>query len=203
MQNTDFEPRNGTKAAYQFRTMWCVSGPVDKPMCLPGGFRKTTHWGFGPWLVSTKAVATALVPAPQLQASIASLDARWAEVDTRGGLGIKVAVNAPGRLAYSALTAEMRTVMDGLRLVEGTRCETELVAAHPATVTRSSSPAATRKFRCLSAPIPRESFIPVAGRPLWVGAPTRGSSAELVLSRASSAGSSVPSPPSGQSHSAR
>ena len=180
MQNTDFEPRNGTKAAYQFRTMWCFPGPVDKPMCLPAGFRKTTHWGFGPWLVSTKAVATALVPAPQLQAMIASMAARLAEVGTEGGLAIKVAVKACGRLAYSAFTAAMRTVIDGLWLAVGVRVGTELVAAHPATVTRASSPAATPPCRRPRAPIARGSFIPTACRPLAVGPPTRGSYTALI-----------------------
>ena len=118
--------------------------------------------------MSTKTVSTDLVPAPSLQATIASRDARLAEVDTKGGLAIKVAANASGRLAYSAFTAEMRTVIDGLRLAEGARFETELVAAHPATVTRTSSPAATPRCRCPSAPTARGSFIPVAGRPLGV-----------------------------------
>jgi len=180
VQNTDFEPRNGTKAAYQFRTMWCFPGPVDNSVCLPGGFRKTTHWGFGPWLVSTKAVATALVPAPQLQAMIASVAARLPEVDTEGGLAIKVAVNASGRLAYRAFTAEMRTMIDGLWLAEGERLGTELVAAHPAAVTRASIPAATPRCRRPRAPIARGSFIPIACRPLGVGSHTRGSYAALI-----------------------
>lgn len=88
------------------------TNPVEMLKCFPGGFIKTAHCGFGPWLVSTIAVPMTLVPEPSLQLTIARAAASLAVISaTVRELPASCAIKRGCVLAYKALTTARRVAI--------------------------------------------------------------------------------------------